>query len=78
MMQNINTQWENNWEYNENRESFQDIQKETQDWILATFYKDEGVFEKVFAIITRKKINPSDLVNNLQNIRWEYKQNEQQ
>lgn len=53
--------------------SIETLKEQTKVSILDAFYKDEWVFGKVFSIITWKKINPSDLVNDLWNIRGEFK-----
>lgn len=54
-------------------ESIETLQEQTRVSVLDTFYRDEWMFSKVFSIITWKKINPSDLVDNLWSVRWEFK-----
>lgn len=54
-------------------ESIETLKEQTKVSILDTFYRDEWVFFNVFSIITGKKMNPSDLVTNLKDIRGEYK-----
>lgn len=55
-------------------ESIEQLKETTKTSILDAFYRDEWVFGKVFSIITGKKVNPSDLISNLQTIRTEFKE----
>ena len=57
-------------------ESIELLKETTKTSILDAFYRDEWVFGKVFSIITGKKVNPSDLIANLQTIRTEFKEAE--
>lgn len=54
-------------------DSIGNLQEQTKISILDAFYRDEGVFSNVFSIITGKKMNPSDLISSLKDIRGEYK-----